>query len=305
MAYSGKYNFDERMRERYVYMLASPPGITYLENDKPVCYIGETFDPFKRYQTHLQPSQAKSSLKATWINYLKEKKDTRPRLLILESTVSTYTHGDSLRAEKAWHWCAWKCGYHLALPGGGRFNKDNFLTVTDEYKQLINERLNLMKEIKNDIYSIQTHESSIDSIQPYYGFSLITNDGAFIRCSSRDDRKKQLKKYSYATKDWRVPKNPKQHAAHKEILKKRNKERSPEKVAKWIAKPIFREASSWDELKRKLWDWRWTIHSNPRGGILFDGEYPVPLKKIGDGFTISNLELRFGEEFIDYDPETL
>lgn len=305
MAYTGKYKFEERMRERYVYMLVSPPRITYLENEKPVCYIGESFDPFERYKTHIQPSQARSSLKAKWISYLKEKKDTKPRLLILESTVSTFTHGDSLRAEKAWHWCAWKFGYHLALPGGGRFNEDNFLTVTDGYKQLIDERLSSMKEIKDGINSIQTHESSIDSIQPYYGFSLITNDGAFIRCSSRDDRKQQLKKYSYATKDWRVSKSPEQYEAHREVLKKRARPGNPEKIAKWKAKPIFREASSWDELKRKLWDWRWTIHSNPRGGVLFDGKYPVSLKKIGDRFTISKLELRFGEEFTDYDPEDL
>ena len=305
MGYGGKYDFNERMKERYVYMLVSPPGITYLENGKPVCYIGESSNPFKRYKTHLQPSQARSYLKKTWINYLRKDKDTKPNLLILESTVSTYTHGDSLRAEKAWHWCAWQCGYHLALPGKGRFNRKNFLKVSDKYKYLINARISSMREIKDNTDIIQTHEFNIDSIQPYYGFSLITNDGTFIRCTSRDERKTQIKKHPYATKDWRVSKKPEQYEAHREILNERARPGKPIDIAKWKAKPIFLEAKSWDELKRRLWDWRWTIHSNPRDGILFDGKYPVPLKKIDSRLSLNKLEMRFGEEFTEYDPKEL
>lgn len=298
MPYRGKFDYEKRKRERFIYALFDASNQRPTKMTRPCCYVGEAYDPYKRFWQHIKLQQEEIfKLKSEWIKKLKS--DGRePDFAILESIISTYTSGDSLTAEKAWLWAAYLDGYQLLLPKYERFNPDNISNLSPNDKELIEQRRPFNRFLEAG--KIQTTpKQKLTDLTPSFGYTLVTNSGAFICSKSREERNKKMCVFRETTDDWEIADNQGQYKEHREILSARKRMGKPLDLARWIAKPIIRNSDNWVDLKNELWEWRWTIRRLPRGAVLHDGKSKVRLSKIAPECSLDALEIRFGEEFVD------
>lgn len=285
----------------YIYMLKEPfnPFLAGKYNDhiKPSCYIGVAKDPFAEVSDFINKASRKRGSLSTWLRELTGILEVHPDLLILESTVSTYTPGDALKILKAWRWAAYVSGYQLRSRQHQYYRLENFFEETDSYQDLIADRYYTMKAVPvyKKIMGWATHKQTINSINPYFPYSLVLDDESLIYFDTQEERSIALDQYLDERDDWTIPENSEQYKQHLAIVDEKASRKHPLTLAKWKARPIFEEANSWGELKEKLWEWRWTLHRLPRGAVLFNGKYRVRLKEINPALALEKLEKRFGQ----------
>ncbi|NGP90179.1 hypothetical protein [Fodinibius halophilus] len=289
-------NYYSNLDEQYIFVLLEPTGTLQDQQLKPACYLGAAHDPFAQVSDLLNNASNRSNLLSRWLRELVGVTDNSPDLLILESTISTYTDGDAKKVLKAWRWAAWIAGYQLLSNQRSFYNEQNRTKIADKHNQLIKKRMPTVKSFQyyQQDSDSQSHSYTVESINPHLGYSLVTDEEDFKYFNSKSERSKAIKQYLKNKMDYTIPKNPQQHKEHIAIVEEKAGRRHPLKLAKWKARPIFEAASSWKELKEKLWEWRWTIHPLPRGAVLFDGKYPSRLKDIKPKFALERLEEKFG-----------
>ena len=293
-------SYYSNLDDQYIFILLEPTGTLQDEQLKPACYLGVAHDPFAEVSDLLTNAGSRSNLLSRWLRELMGMTDNSPDLLILESTISTYTNGDAMKILKAWRWAAWIAGYQLLSNQRNFYNEQTRIKISNKHKQLIKKRIPAVKSLQyyQRESDSQSHSSTLESINPQLGYSLVLDEENFKYFNSKAERSKAIKKYLKNKKDHTIPKNPQQHKEHIAIVEERAGRRHPLKLAKWKARPIFEAARNWKELKEKLWEWRWTIHPLPRGAVLFDGKYPSRLKDIKPEFALEKLEERFGTALV-------
>ncbi|MCW9705223.1 hypothetical protein [Fodinibius salsisoli] len=291
------------LQPRYIYALIEPTNflLGYEYNDllKPTCYIGVAKDPFADVSDLINKASRNRNKLSTWLQELDGILEARPELVILESTISTYTHGDAHKILKAWRWAGYLAGYNLVSNQRSYYSQENFHQENLTVREMAIDRevtvgSHTLSVFKN-ILGLQSHKRTIASIKPYFGYSLVCDNGSIHYYEAQEERSEALKQYMDNREARRIEKDPVQYKQHLAIVDERAERCHPLKLAKWKARPIIKEASSWEKLEEELWEWRWTIHRLPRGGVLFNGKYPVRLKKIHPDFALEKLEERFGQ----------
>ncbi|SHG69820.1 hypothetical protein SAMN05443144_1471 [Fodinibius roseus] len=269
----------------------------YNDHTKPSCYIGAAKDPFEEVSDFTNKAFRNKGNLSMWLRELKGVLNVYPDLIILESTVSTYTSGDALKLLKAWRWAAYISGYHLRSNQQQYYRPENYFEETDSHQDLVAERYYTINAVPvyKKIMGWTTHKQTTSSIKPYFPYSLVLDDESLRYFDTREERLRALDKYLNERDDWTIPENPKQYKQHLAIVDEKASRKHPLTLAKWKARPILEKATSWKELKEELWAWRWTIHPQPRGGILFNGKYRVRLKKINLSVALEKLNQRLGQ----------